>query len=153
MAGKKGRSGRKPGPVGPYKTVDVERLRSLALIGTPINKMAKLLGVSHDTLEARFRNEIDQSKSKGETQILAKAFQLAMGGNPRLLELCLINRCQWTNRPEVMVNVTQNTLTVPNITAETKEKLSQLHQLIRREALLGSPNEAGGNGNGDAQAG
>lgn len=143
MAGKKGRSGR---PKGSGKPVEIYKLQALALIGVPVNKMAVLLGISADTLDRRFRSVIEDARTEGERQILHTAFKLAMEGNIRMLELCLINRCGWANRPEVMVNVTQNTLTVPNITAETKEKLAQLHQLIRREALLGTPNEAGGNG-------
>lgn len=136
-------------PPGTGKQLDLERLRTLAMIGTPVSKMAGLLGVSHDTLERRFREQIELARSDGESRILGKIFQLALGGNVRCLELCAINRCGWANRPEVMVNVTQNTLAVPNITAETKEKLAQLHQLIRREALLGTPNDVGGNGNAE----
>lgn len=146
MAGKKGRSGR---PKGSGKPVDPIRLHALALIGLPVNKIALLLGVSADTLERRFRPQIEAARTDGEQQLLQTAFKFALEGNTRIMELCLINRCQWTNRPEVMVNVTQNTLALPDVTQQTKDKLAQLHQLIRREALLGTPNEAGGNGDAE----
>ena len=148
MAGKKGRSGR---PKGSCKQFDIYKLQALAMIGVPVNRMAVLLGISADTLDRRYRSEIEAARGEGERQLLQTAFKFALEGNTRIMELCLINRCQWTNRPEVMVNVTQNTLALPNITEQTKEKLAQLHQLIRREALLGTQEEAGGNG--DAQAG
>lgn len=143
MAGKKGRSGR---PKGSGKPVDVYKLQALALIGVPVNRMAVLLGISADTLDRRFRAEIDAARSEGERQLLQTAFKFALEGNTRIMELCLINRCGWANRPEVMLNVTQNTLALPNITEQTKQKLTELHQLIRREALSGMPGEAGGNG-------
>lgn len=141
------RTGRPRGrPPGTYKQLDLYKLQALALIGVPVNKIAVLLGISVDTLDNRFRAEIEAARTEGERQILHTAFKLAMEGNIRMLELCLINRCGWANRPEVMVNVTQNTLALPNITEQTKQRLSELHQLIRREALLGTPPESGGNG-------
>jgi len=92
----------------PRKTVDQAKLKSLALIGCSNEKIAQTLGVSHDTLTRRYRSQIEAARGDGETQILAKTFQAAMKGNMRALELSLINRCGWSNKPELVVNVTQN---------------------------------------------
>jgi hypothetical protein len=92
----------------PRKTVDQTKLRNLALIGCTIESMARHLGVCRDTLENRYRKVIEEGRSDGETRILAKTFQAAMRGTRWALELSLINRCGWSNRPETVVNVTQN---------------------------------------------
>jgi hypothetical protein len=77
-------------------------------------------------------------------RILGKTFQSAMKGNMRALELSLINRAGWSNRPELVVNVSQHAHThLPLETPEIKAKLAAMHQLIRAEALA--------DGNGDQE--
>ena len=94
----------------PRKTVDETRLRHLAMIGCSFETMARNLGISSDTLERRYRKVIEESRGDGEVRILAKTFQAALAGNMRALELSLINRCGWATRPEMVINVNQNSI-------------------------------------------
>jgi DNA-binding transcriptional MocR family regulator len=93
----------------PRKTVDPTKLRDLALIGCSIETMARNLSVSRDTLERRYRTVIEEGRGEAEVQLHAKQHQAAMRGTRWALELSLINRCGWSNRPETVINVTQTT--------------------------------------------
>jgi hypothetical protein len=80
------------------------------MIGASFEQMARNLGCSADTLERRYRKEIEEARGDGEVRILAKTFQAALAGNMRALELSLINRCHWASKPELVVNVNQNSI-------------------------------------------
>jgi hypothetical protein len=97
-------------PRGSWKKVDLDKLRHLAMIGCSYAQMAKYLQCSSDTLERRYREEIEQARGDGELRVLAKVFQAAMNGNMRALELSLVNRCGWALRPEMVINVNQNSI-------------------------------------------
>jgi hypothetical protein len=113
----------------PRKIVDEAKLRHLAMIGCSFEQMARHLQCSSDTLERRYRAQIEQARGDGEVQILARTFQAALAGNTRALELSLVNRCGWALRPEMVINVNQNSvsLSVEEIPAEV---------LARHRALL-----------------
>lgn len=118
----------------PRKTVDVEKLRNLALIGCTYQAMGRALGVSADTLQRRYHEVIEEARGDGETRILAKTFQKAMAGCMRALELSLVNRCGWTLRPETIVNVVQNSRPVDNRSeAEIRAELVRLHKAVWEE--------------------
>ena len=64
---------------------------------------------SRDTIENRFRYELDEGRSDGQVRIRGKLFQAAINGSQRALEVCAVNLCGWSlNKPEVSVttNVT-----------------------------------------------
>jgi hypothetical protein len=66
---------------------------------------------SRDTIENRFRYELDEGRSDGQVRIRGELFQAAMNGSQRALEVCAVNLCGWSlNKPEVSVvtNVIQN---------------------------------------------
>ena len=65
---------------------------------------------SRDTIENRFRYELDEDRSDGQVRIRGKLFQAAMNGSQRAVEVCAVNLCGWSlNKPEVSVttNVTR----------------------------------------------
>ena len=65
---------------------------------------------SRDTIENRFRYELDEDRSDGQVRIRGKLFQAAMNGSQRAVEVCEVNLCGWSlNKPEVSVttNVTR----------------------------------------------
>jgi hypothetical protein len=117
------------------KEVDLQKLASLVLIGLSNEKIATALSISHDTLTRRFKRQLQEGRADAETRLLAKAFQGALAGNVRLLELSLVNRCGWVLRPEVAISVSQHTGPPALPIAEVKAKLFALHQMIRQEAL------------------
>jgi hypothetical protein len=115
---------------GRRKHVDKAKLRTLALIGASTELMARTLCVSRDTLERRFRAQIDEARSNGDTQILGKIWQAAMRGSRWALELSAINRLGWSNRPEVAVSVVQNAPGPPPLTmSEFKRQVTEGQQM------------------------
>jgi hypothetical protein len=117
------------------KAVDETKLRNLALIGCSNEKIAQVLGVSRDTLERRYRAQIEEARGDGETKVLAKIFQAAVvNGNMRALELSAINRCGWANKPELVVNVSQTNAHQVDA-ADVRARLVRMHESIRNEII------------------
>jgi hypothetical protein len=137
----------------PKKKIDLEKLRALSLIGCSYELIASELGISHDTLQRRYLPLVHESRGKGKVKVLGKAFQLAIGGNTRLLELFLINWLGFTLRPETqtVVNVTQNAgpVMVPS-PAKMKARLLAAQKFLE-EHNYGLPREQKDRSNGDSQ--
>jgi hypothetical protein len=82
------------------------------MIGCSHQEIANRVGCSRETLEQRFRPEIEEGQSDGRVQARAKIFQKGVvNGEFACLELYLINQCGCSRKPEVQVttNVIQNT--------------------------------------------
>jgi len=109
----------------------------MSMIGCSIELIAQHFHVSRDTIERRFRYEIDQGKSDGQLRIRGKLFQAAMQGSQRALEVCAVNLCGWSlNKPETVVNVVQNVgRSVDTRSPEqVKAQLLEAHKYILAEA-------------------
>lgn len=119
----------------PHKAVDETKLRHLAMIGCSYAQIARNLQCSSDTLERRYRKVIEEARGDGEVRILARTFQAALAGNMRALELSLVNRCGWALRPEMVINVNQNTvgLSAEEIPAEVLARHRTLLLELARE--------------------
>ena len=90
----------------PRKKVDPDTVFQLACIGASISQIADdHFRVSHDTIERRFRQKFEQGKSAGQPKTLTVLYQRAMGGSMRALELFLVNKCGWSLRPDMTINV------------------------------------------------
>lgn len=105
----------------PRKRLDLDRLRALATIGLNNVEIGEAMDVSHDTLSRRYRKLIAEARGNAKQKILAKAYQMAIAGNVRCLELCLINRAGWALRPETIVNV--NTIQAAPVQMPSREEL------------------------------
>jgi hypothetical protein len=95
----------------PLNEIDGDLVRQMAMIGCTIETIAQHFHCSRDTIENRFRYELDEGRSDGQLRIRGKLFQRAMDGSQRALEVCAVNLCGWSlNKPEVCVttNVIQN---------------------------------------------
>ena len=95
----------------PLKEIDGDLVRQMAMIGCTIEVIARHFHCSRDTIEKRFRYELDEGRSDGQVRIRGKLFQAAMNGSQRALEVCAVNLCGWSlNKHEVSVvtNVIQN---------------------------------------------
>ena len=109
-------------------------VRKLAMIGCTIQTIAEHFHCCRDTIENRFRFEIEEGKSQAHIRILGKIFQSAMGGSQRCLELCAINLCGWSLRPETVVSVVQNVRTDTRSPEEIKAHLVELQRAVLEEA-------------------
>ena len=58
-----------------------------------------------------------------------------MGGSQRCLELCAINLCGWSLRPETVVSVVQNVRTDTRSEEEIKAHLVEMQKAVLEEAL------------------
>ena len=65
----------------PLKEIDGDMLRQMAMIGCTTETIAQHFHCSRDTIERRFRWEIDEGKSAGQIRIRGKLFQAAMNGS------------------------------------------------------------------------
>jgi hypothetical protein len=90
-----------------------------------------------DTIEGRFRFELEEGKSEGQIRILGKIIQSALAGSVRAQELCAINLCGWSLRPETVVNVMQHTAAAVDTRSpeEVKAHLVELQKAVLEEAL------------------
>jgi hypothetical protein len=116
----------------PKRKLDADIIKQLATIGCTTETIAKHLQCSRDTLERRFRRELDSGKSSGQVRILNRIFQAALAGQPRAMELAAVNICHWKLRPEVTVNVLQTGGQSPD---EVRGTLLALREAVRSEAL------------------
>jgi hypothetical protein len=95
----------------PKAEIDGNMVRQLAMIGCTTEVIAQHFHVCRDTIENRFRHELEEGKSDGQIRIRGKLFQAAMNGSQRALEVCAVNLCGMSlSKPEVQVvtNVIQN---------------------------------------------
>jgi len=69
----------KPGPKVP--PIDPEAVRKLAEIGVKIEEMAQIFGVSRDTLERRFRKEINEGRQNLRNSLRVWQLNTAKKGN------------------------------------------------------------------------
>jgi hypothetical protein len=116
----------------PKRKLDADIIKQLATIGCTTETIAKHLQCSRDTLERRFRRELDSGKSSGQVRILSRIFRAALAGQPRAMELAAVNICHWKLRPEVTVNVLQTGGLPPE---EVRSNLLALREAVRSEAL------------------
>jgi len=118
--------------------IDRDMIRKLAMIGCSHVEIAAKVGCARQTLEQRFRAEIEEGQSDGRTRAKAKIFQKGIvNGEFASLELYLINQCGWSRKPEVSVvtNVMQNNGRFdPRNPQEVKAQLLEAHKYILSEA-------------------
>jgi hypothetical protein len=131
----------------PRKIVDPVQVEKMASIGCTAKEIGILLGVSESTIERRYAVPLTKGNSKLCHALKRALFREATRPackNPMALIFAAKVYCGMREPKEdgVTVNVAQ---TAVSISDQTKEKLSQMHALLRREALL----EAQGNGNGE----
>ena len=120
-----------------FKEIDGDEVRQMSMIGCSIEVIAQHFHVSRDTIERRFRWEIDEGKSDGQIRVRGKLFQAAMNGSQRALEVCAVNLCGWSlNKPDTtVVNVVQNVgRPDPRSPEQVKAQLLEAHKYILAEA-------------------
>ena len=118
----------------PKKKVDATLVRNMAVVGATTKMISDHCGVSPDTIERRFRNELTEGRSDGQLRILGRIFQAALAGQGRALELCAVNLCGWTLKPQVVVSVQQNAFGPLQTPQELRAKLLELHQAVSQAA-------------------
>jgi hypothetical protein len=119
----------------PLKQIDGEVVRQLAMIGCTNETIAEHFHVHRHTIENRFEYELEEGRSDGHIRLKGKAFKAAMDGNMRALELCLVNQCGWTLRPDISVvtNVVQNNQQPQKSPEEVKAHLVMLQRAVLEE--------------------
>jgi hypothetical protein len=122
------------------KEIDPSTVRQMAMVGCTIAAMAEHFHCCRDVIERHFRREIDDGKSTAEIRLKGKVFQAAMEGNMRAPELCLVNHCGWTIRPDVAVvtNVIQNNQPQKS-PEEVKRHLVELQRAVLEECRRCNP--------------
>jgi hypothetical protein len=129
----------------PKKAVDLAKLRNLAMIGCPYPVIAAECGISHDTLQRHYLPLVEEARGTGKRRVLAKAFQMALKGNARMLELLLVNWCGFTLRPETVVNVQTNYAQPQPSAAEFKARFAAAQTFLEehRAELQNNGNRQG----------
>lgn len=69
----------------PKLDIDPEQVRRLASIGAPTTDIAWVLGCSVDTIERRFKQEVDEGRANGRVRLRQKQLEIAMSGNAAML--------------------------------------------------------------------
>ena len=133
MAGKPGRSGR------PKRVIDFAKVEALAAIGCSQEEIAAELEIGETTLKRYCGPILKRGTRKCHVRLRSAMFRHAIKGDPRLLVFLGKVYLGLKEDPQTVVNVSQTAISV---TDETKRRLSEMHALLRREALT----TAGGNG-------
>ncbi len=127
----------------PYVKIDFAKVEALAAIGCSQDEIAAELGIGERTLQRRCGAVLKQGVKKCHVKLRSAMFRHAIKGDPRLL--VFLGKAYLGLRehddPSTVVNVATN---VVSVTDQTKQRLAELHQMIRREALIEQSN---GNGN------
>jgi DNA-binding CsgD family transcriptional regulator len=136
MAGAKGRSGRHP------VHIDEQKVEALAAIGCSQDEIAAELGIGKMTLKRHCGPILKRGTKKCHVRLRSAMFRHAIKGDPRLL--VFLGKAYLGLRehddPSTVVNVATN---VVSVTDQTKQRLAELHQMIRRESLIGDSNGDG----------
>jgi hypothetical protein len=94
---------------------------TLASEGCTQPGIAAALGVSVDTLARRYRSELDTGTSVAVSRVSKRLFQIAMGeGRDAVTAAIFIMKCRanWSQSPEVQVNVTNQAVSTPQAVAK-----------------------------------
>ena len=67
------------------KEINAEQVKKMASLGSPLVDIAYVVGCSVDTLQRRFRDEIEEGRATGRTRLRQKQLEVAMQGNPAML--------------------------------------------------------------------
>lgn len=68
----------------PEKPVDAKAVKALAKRGCKVSEIADELGVSHDTLQRRFAQELREGRAELKSHIRALQLKTAERGNPQM---------------------------------------------------------------------
>ena len=120
----------------PKAEIDGDVVRQLAMIGCTTEVIAQHFHVCRDTIENRFRHELEEGRSDGQIRIRGKLFQAAMNGSQRALEVCAVNLCGMSlNKPDVQVvtNVIQNNQQPERSPEQVKRHLVELQRAVLEE--------------------
>ncbi len=72
-----------------------EQVRSFAAIGTPQEDIAKVIGVSKNTLLLHYRHELDTATTKANGAVAGKLYSKCMDGNVTAMIFWLKTRARW----------------------------------------------------------
>ena len=65
------------------------------LVGTPQPTLAKILGMSHETMSKYYREELDTAKAQANAQIAGRLFKKAMDGDTTAMIFWLKTQARW----------------------------------------------------------
>jgi hypothetical protein len=117
------------------KQIDPTDVRKLAMIGATLEEIARYLGCSHDTIERRFRDEVEAGRAEGAIAAKGRIYKKGViNGEFTSLALYLAHQCGWTMKPDVSVitNVVQNA-TPQRSPEEVKRHLVELQRAVLEE--------------------
>ena len=134
----------------PYIKIDEQKVEALAAIGCSQDEIAAELGIGERTLQRRCGAILKQGVKKCHVRLRSAMFRHAIKGDPRLLVFLGKVYLGLKEDPQTVVNVSQTAISV---TDETKRRLSEMHALLRREALLEAQGNGNGNGKGNGEHG
>ena len=121
----------------PYVKIDEAKVEALAAIGCSQDEIAAELGIGETTLKRRCGPILKKGTKKCHVRIRSAIFRHAVKGDPRLLVFLGKAYLGLKEEPATVVNVSQ---TAVSITDQTKQRLAELHAMIRRETAIGDSN-------------
>jgi len=124
----------------PSANIDFQKVEALAAIGCSQEEIAAELGIGETTLKRHCSVILKNGTRKCHVKLRSAMFRHAVKGDPRLL--VFLGKAYLglrENDPDAhtVVNVAQTAI---SITDQTKQRLAELHQMIRRESLIGDSN-------------
>lgn len=101
----------------PPKEISAEAVLNMARLGAKVTTIAKVFGVSTDTLYRRFAAELNQGDGEGELAVLSKLYEQGVTkGNPMLLKFIAENRVGYSSKTEAKTE--HNISVTPQLTVD-----------------------------------
>jgi hypothetical protein len=113
------------------KDIDLPLVRKLAGCGLTVEQIAAVAQVADRTIQRRCAKELRLGRLEGEGKLQAKMWQVALAGNVNMMIFLAKNRLGMTDRPDVIVNVQQNSAGPPQFNAaQFKERFVAAQKYI-----------------------
>jgi hypothetical protein len=112
----------------PKKPVDAEKVEKLAGMGLSAELIGAFMDVSHHTIERRFGPTLKRGREKRNARLQIKLYQEAMATpcNTAIAIFLAKNWLGYCDRPDVTVNIQQNTVMPTRIIGLPAAELEKL---------------------------
>lgn len=110
-----------------------EIMEKLAGLGLTIKQICSIIGVSHQTLYRRLKEDgiekisvtLSRGRSVAISKVAAKAFDLALEGDSSMIKYILSTQGGWTEKSQITIEGGENPLVVSSISDEQIQRMAR----------------------------
>lgn len=110
-----------------------EIMEKLAGLGLTIKQICSIIGISHQTLYRRLKEDgiekisvtLSRGRSVAISKVAAKAFDLALEGDSSMIRYILSTQAGWTEKSQITIEGGENPLVVSSISDEQIQRMAR----------------------------